>query len=78
MKIFRIVMTYLFKTLAILTLAYILITAYSRHMSLPGLLIYTDQETKCEYLGSANGGMTPRLNYAGRHAGCKPHSWEKL
>lgn len=32
-----------------------------------GLKIYTDAATGCEYLGTADGGMTPRLYPSGRH-----------
>jgi hypothetical protein len=36
-----------------------------------GMIVYTDHLTGCQYLkGGAFGGMTPRLDGAGRQVGC--------
>lgn len=36
-----------------------------------GLNPRTDNLTGCQYLEAVNGGLTPRLDGAGRHIGCK-------
>lgn len=35
-----------------------------------GLKPHIDNLTKCEYLSSSNGGLTPRLDKNGNHIGC--------
>lgn len=35
-----------------------------------GMKLTVDQQTKCEYLSSPNGGITPRLSSTGQHLGC--------
>lgn len=37
-----------------------------------GMLIRTDNLTGCQYLRAGSGGLTPRVDGAGRHIGCKP------
>jgi len=37
-----------------------------------GLVLFTDAETGCQYLsGGRRSGVTPRVDGAGRHVGCK-------
>lgn len=36
-----------------------------------GMTLFTDNMTGCQYLGRPFGGITPRLDGAGRHVGCK-------
>ena len=35
-----------------------------------GLIIFTDHDTGCEYLGRLISGVTPRLDAEGNHMGC--------
>lgn len=35
------------------------------------MAIKIDHQTKCQYLSTAEGGLTPRLNTLGEHYGCK-------
>lgn len=37
------------------------------------LSIRTDHKTGCQYLAYRSGGLTPRLDSAGGHMGCKAH-----
>ncbi len=37
-----------------------------------GMDFYVDNGTGCHYLGPFFGGLTPRLDGAGRHMGCNP------
>lgn len=34
------------------------------------MIVRVDNKTGCEYLESARGGLTPRLNASGEHLGC--------
>ncbi len=36
-----------------------------------GMGLHTDERTGCQYLSRPFGGITPRLDGAGRHIGCK-------
>ena len=36
-----------------------------------GLYLYTDALTGCQYLGGGRNNITPRVNGAGKHIGCK-------
>lgn len=36
-----------------------------------GMSLYIDHRTGCQYLGIPFGGITPRVDGAGRHVGCK-------
>lgn len=36
-----------------------------------GLHLYTDAATGCQYLGTAQGGITPRQLPNGKHMGCR-------
>lgn len=36
-----------------------------------GMSLHTDALTGCQYLSVPLGGMTPRVDGAGRHVGCK-------
>lgn len=35
------------------------------------LRAYADNATGCQYLGTARGGLTPRLDASGKHMGCE-------
>lgn len=37
-----------------------------------GMSLHTDAMTGCQYLSVTLGGLTPRVDRAGRHVGCKP------
>lgn len=36
-----------------------------------GMKLFVDHRTGCHYLGNVLGGITPRVDGAGRHVGCE-------